>query len=299
MRILITGGTGLLGWWLAKTFYSKGYTVFAIKHSKNPFGLDGINWLKLDITDYSSVTETVRGIRPDIVIHSAAYTNVDGCEENRSLAYRTNFLGTLNLVRAVSKEEGILFVYISTDYVFDGRKGLYVENDIPYPVNYYGLTKLLGEAISVGYDESIIIRVSGLYGYSPTGKKNFAVKTVEKLLRGEHVKAFKDQFLSPTYVPELARMIYELLLKDFRGTIHLAGERTSRYNQAILIAKALKVDEDFVEPVSLKDVNLKAPRPVDSSLDTKVAFNMGIKHAPIEEAIRDFVTNYINEIQTR
>ena len=293
MRVLVTGGTGLLGWWIAGRLASAGYDVVATYHSNKPTPISNVEWRRLDITSPESVSTTIADVKPDIVIHSAAYTDVDGCQENKRKAIATNYLGTTWVARSVAKR-GARLIYISTDYVFDGSRGNYKEDDEPNPVNYYGLTKLLGEAAIRAKERSLVVRVSGLYGYSPTGKKNFAVKVVDTLVSGGTVKAFYDQFLSPTYAPALAGLLVRAIEKSLEGVIHIAGSRLSRYEQALLIASILGAPRDRVVPVSLGDLALPAPRPKDSSLDTSKAGSLGIVHPSHEESTKEFVSYYLS-----
>jgi dTDP-4-dehydrorhamnose reductase len=290
MRVLVTGGTGLLGYWVARTFMERGFSVYATYHEKIPPKLE-VNWVKLDLEDLESITKIVEEVKPSIIIHTAAYTDVDGCEINKEKAYKVNYLATAALAK-VSKDVD-LFVYISTDYVFDGSKGMYKEGDVPLPVNYYGLSKLLGEvAVSTILSNSVIVRVSGLYGYSPTGKKNFGVVAFEKLSRGEPVEAFTDQRLSPTYVKFLAEKLVKLVDARITGVIHIAGERLSRYEFATILAEILGADKDLVKPKRLGEAKLVAPRPRDSSLDTSKAKELGLALPSTRECLKDMVETY-------
>lgn len=295
MKVLVTGGTGLLGWWLARTLAWRGIDVFATYHVRKPKEIDHVHWIPISLENVDSLTETFHQVRPDVVIHSAAYTNVDGCEVNMQLAYEVNYKGTLAVARLAERFKAYM-VYISTDYVFDGSRGLYKESDPPYPVNYYGLTKLLGEVVvsSILDASGLIIRVSGLYGYSPTGKRNFGIIALERLLNGEKVYAFKDQYLSPTYVPFLAEKITQLIerRRDVAGSLHLAGERMSRYEFARLLSELAGLSMDLVVPSSIRNVEFKAKRPRDSSLDTTKAKRMGLGLPAQEEGIRDFIETY-------
>jgi len=290
VKILITGGTGLLGYWVAKIFMEKSFIVYATYHEKTPPKLE-VNWVKLDLEDLDSITRTVREVKPDIVIHTAAYTDVDGCEINKEKAYRVNYLATAALAKASIDTD--LFVYISTDYVFDGSRGMYRESDVPAPLNYYGLSKLLGEvAVTAILRNSAVVRVSGLYGYSPTGKKNFGVIAFEKLSRGEPVEAFVDQWLSPTYVKFLAEKLIKVVDARITGVIHIAGERLSRYEFASILAEILGVSKDLVKPKKLAEAKLVAPRPRDSSLDTSKAKELSLALPNTRECLKDMVETY-------
>jgi len=290
MRILVTGGTGLLGYWVTKLFMERGFKVYATYHEKAPPDL-GAEWVRLDLEDLNSIAKVVEDIKPNIVIHTAAYTDVDGCEVNREKAYRVNYLATAALAKASKDAE--LFIYISTDYVFDGSRGMYRESDVPAPINYYGLSKLLGEvAVTAILRSSAVVRVSGLYGYSPTGKKNFGVIAFEKLSRGEPVEAFIDQWLSPTYVKFLAVKLIKIVDARITGVIHIAGERLSRYEFATILAEILGVSKDLVKPKKLAEAKLVAPRPRDSSLDTSKAKELGLALPSTRECLKDMVETY-------
>jgi dTDP-4-dehydrorhamnose reductase len=290
MRILVTGGTGLLGYWVTKLFMERGFKVYATYHEKAPPDL-GVEWVRLDLEDLDSIARVVEDTKPNIVIHTAAYTDVDGCEINREKAYRVNYLATATLAKA-SKDTD-LFIYISTDYVFDGSRGMYREGDVPAPLNYYGLSKLLGEvAVTAILRSSAVVRVSGLYGYSPTGKKNFGVIAFEKLSRGEPVEAFVDQWLSPTYVKFLAEKLIKVVDARITGVIHIAGERLSRYEFATILAEILGASKDLVKPKRLAEAKLVAPRPRDSSLDTSKAKELGLTLPSTRECLKDMVETY-------
>jgi len=290
MRILATGGTGLLGYWVVKVLRDRGFDVYATYHEKPPPQVD-VKWVRLDLENLDSIANIVRGVKPDVVIHLAAYTDVDGCEVNKEKAYRVNYSATKALARAGRDAE--LFVYVSTDYVFDGARGMYREDDVPAPVNYYGLTKLLGEVtVESITSSSCIVRVSGLYGYSPAGKRNFGLIALEKLARREPVEAFVDQWLSPTYVKFLAERLVKIVETRITGTIHIAGERLSRYEFATALADVLGVERDLVKPKRVEEAKLTAPRPRDSSLDTSKARGLSLVLPPLQECLKDMVSTY-------
>lgn len=298
MKIMIIGGTGLLGYHIIDIALEKGYRVYATYHRTLPPKELESRWISLDVEDSNKVYDIISEVKPDIIIHTAAYTDVDGCEVNREQAYRVNYLSTAVLAKSSKNIEAKL-VYISTDYVFNGEKGLYKEFDMPYPVNFYGLTKLLGEiAIENTYTiKYLIVRISGLYGYSPTGKKNFGIITLEKLLKGEEVNAFYDQYLSPTYVYFLAKKILEAIDKNIDGVIHIAGERLSRLEFAKLLSRSINSNELLIKPISINDAKLLAKRPRDSSLDTSYAKQLGLDMPPTSECINHFVRYYRKRIK--
>ena len=189
IRDSITGASSLPGYRTAMAFLKRGYKVVGT-HLTHEIPIEDPNFFKarVDITDLDSLRRVFENHRPLAVIHIAAYGDVDGCERDKSLAWRINVVGTLNVMRLAAKYCKYA-LYLSTDYVFDGKKGEYVEDDPPCPINYYGLTKLVGEEIvrmsGVLY---CIVRTSAIWG-SPPGKANFATFVVDRLRAGETVKA--------------------------------------------------------------------------------------------------------------
>ncbi len=272
VRVLVTGASGLLGSKLVAELVSRGYEVVAI-HNRNPVMLEHekLVKIKLDITNRTLLEDLILRARPDVIIHCAAYTDVDGCERDKEWAWRVNVEATRSIVRAARVVRSYL-IYVSTDYVFDGEKGMYREDDVPNPVNYYGLTKLIGEELVRASDLLYtIVRPSAIYGVGGS-KKSFAEYVAEKLSRGERVRALVDQFVSPTHNTLLAKTIVEIVEMRPMGTIHVAGERMSRYEFAIRIAKALGLPTELIEGARMEEMrHWIAKRPRDSSLDTSKA----------------------------
>ena len=267
MRVLVTGGSGLLGGKLVRVLAERGFEVVATYNRHQPFPLEGVRWVRLDVTDTLRLEDLILKERPGAVVHAAAFTDVDGCERDKAGAWRVNVEATRRVVRA-SRVVNAYLIYVSTDYVFDGEKGLYVEEDLPNPINYYGFTKLVGEELVKSSDLLYtVVRPSNIFGIGG-GKKGFAEYVVERLSRGEGVSALTDQYLSPTYNGFLAEGIARLLEVRPMGVLHMAGERLSRYEFAVRIARRLGVDESLVKPVAMNGITgWVARRPRDSSLD--------------------------------
>ena len=159
-------------------------------------------------------------IKPEAVVHAAALTDVDKCELEKELAWKTNVEATTNLAQ-LCKENDVFLIYVSTDYVFDGEKGMYEETDKPAPINHYGLTKLKGEEAVQTLDNYCIARGSVIYGSTPTtGKTNFALWLLDKLQKKEEVKIATDQWNSPTLNVNMAEMIIEALERRVKGILH-------------------------------------------------------------------------------
>jgi len=269
MRVFITGASGLLGSKVAEIALERGYEVYSGYNSHEPkFGEP----VKFDLANPDSVVKAISEIKPDVIIHSAALTDVDKCEVEKELAYKINVEGTKVVAEMARKLEAFI-VYISTDYVFDGSRGMYKEEDETNPINYYGYTKLLGEKYCQDF---CIARPCVIYGAKPaSGKVNFVLWLINKLENGESVKIVTDQFITPTLNTNLAKMVLECAERELKGIFHLAGAtRVSRFEFAKEIAKEFELDENLIIPARMDDINWIAKRPKDSSLNTSKAQNL-------------------------
>ena len=269
MKLLITGASGLYGSKLAHIALSEGFEVYSCDiQSLSVYG----NFVKLDISAKEQVDAVFSSIKPDVVVHAATLTDVDKCELNKALAWRVNVEGTKNIADA-SQKAGSFLIYISTDYVFSGEKGCYVESDAADPINYYGLTKLEAEEIVQELPEYFIARPSVIYGSTPAaGKVNFALWLIETLRKGEHVKIVTDQWNTPTLNTNLAEMTLEVVERHLTGTYHLCGAtRVSRFEFAGQIAEAFGLDKCLIDKALSSQFTWPAKRPADSSLDTSKA----------------------------
>lgn len=285
MRLLVTGASGLLGWRVVNVALKRGHEVFTI-YNKHPIKA-GIA-VKLDITDSEGVKDVIRKLKPDVIIHTAAYTDVDGCESNKDLAWRVNAEATKHIAEASTNVNAHL-IYVSTDYVFDGERGLYREDDKPNPINYYGYTKLMGEEFVKQYAKSwCIARTSVIYGWGGS-KLNFATWLIENLKQGKQVKVLTDQYVSPTLNTNLAQMLVEIAERRINGVLHTAGaSRVSRYEFARKLAQTFNLNPDLITPAKMNELQWRARRPKDSSLDVSKSFKVLIEFKPmtIEEALK-------------
>ena len=269
MKLLVTGASGLLGTKLCQLAIARNHEVHAAYYQHSPlYGTP----VALNILDPKAVQKTIDKTKPSVAVHAAAMTDVDKCEIEKELSWKTNVDATENLVR-LCKKRGVFLLYVSTDYVFDGEKGMYKENDKTAPVNYYGFTKLKAEEAVRNLRDYCIVRGSVVYGSIPaTGKINFALWLIDKLRKKEVVRIVTDQWNSPTLNTNMAEMILEVLEKRKNGTFHLSGAtRLSRYEFAKHIAEAFNLDAKFMTAIKSKHINWVAKRPKDSSLNVNKA----------------------------
>ncbi|MUM65922.1 sugar nucleotide-binding protein [Acidianus infernus] len=256
MRVLLIGASGQLGIELNKLLSKKYQVIKVYNSSEIP------DSHKMDITDFFRLEDFIIKTRPDVIINTAAMTDVDKCEVEREKAYKINAEAVKHMVRA-SRVVEAYFIHVSTDYVFDGTKGNYKEEDLPNPINYYGLTKLLGETFALSYDDSLVIRTSGVFRH-----KGFPVYVYKTLKEGKTVFAYKGYY-SPISARKLASAIEELLALRKTGLLNVAGERISRYELALKIKEKFNLSGEVKEVDEVK--GWTARRPFDSSLDSSNA----------------------------
>ncbi len=252
VKILITGANGMLGQDLCPVLEDNGYDVIETDIHN------------LDITDYKACQSVISKENPEIVIHCAAYTNVDKAEEDLVSATRINVKGTENIAKCCAKI-GATMVYISTDYVFDGTKDSpYTPDDMPNPINNYGLTKLQGEyVISACCNNYYIVRTSWLYGHHG---KNF-VETMFALKDKDELKVVNDQIGCPTWTVELANGIVDIIENKEFGIYHVCGSgNTSWYEFAKEIFEVEKIKTNL-KPCLTEEFPRPAKRPKYTVMD--------------------------------
>ena len=279
-NILITGASGLLGRSLVESLQPY-YNVLPTGKSC----LSG-NLRLLDITKKDDVFALIDDFKPSIIINCAAYTSVDNAESEKKNARDVNVNGLLNLVNNCNNKTKI--IHISSDYVFDGSKGEYLEDDPTFPINYYGKTKLESENILIGSNlEYLIIRPNVLYS-NDLSQKHFLSWVVNSLSNEQEINVATDQISNPTYIPDLLQVISDSILLDCSGIYHIGSENSlSRYDFANEICDVFGLKNDFLIPVKSISLNQRAKRPFNSSLSCeKIQSEMNIELYPVEYGVR-------------
>lgn len=295
-KILITGSSGMLGADLFQEL-GAGFDLYGmdIAESRNP-AAESRKYFKCDISERRKVAKIISGIRPDAVIHCAAWTDVDGCELDKKNAYKINSAGTENTAVACKKTDAV-FIYVSTDFVFDGRKkGPYSEIDRPRPLSAYGDSKLKGEeAVKKTLARFFILRTSWLYGKHG---KNFVDTILAKSKSKKTIAVVDDQIGSPTCTKDLAKAIHKLV-DTFRlepegskayGVYHISNSgRVSWYEYARQIVRLAKL-KTVIVPISSKELARPARRPAMSVLNnSKFAKFTGYKMRHWRSALREYL----------
>ncbi|MDD4941480.1 MAG: NAD(P)-dependent oxidoreductase [Candidatus Omnitrophica bacterium] len=245
--------------------------------------------LPVDISSESSVRGLFETVKPSIVILTAALTNVEFCEENRDAAWAANVTGPENVAH-LCKIFRAKLVFFSSEYVFDGQAGPYSETDTPHPISVYGETKLAAErAVQSIVDDHLIIRTTIVYGYETMGK-NFCYRLMNTLKAGDRIKVPFDQIGSPTYAFNLAEVVADLVLRDKRGIYNVVGtERVDRYGFARRVCATFGLDDRLLVPVTTRELNQKAARPLQGGLlIDKVFQDSSIPLMGIDEGLSAF-----------
>ncbi len=291
-KILITGANGLLGQYLLQALRGLGATIMATGKGtiRVPSQLSaGMSYQPLDITDGMAVSTLVRSFNPDTIIHGAAMTQADQCELNKADCWNSNVTATRFLLDA-ARQTHAFFIYISTDFVFDGESGPYSENDLPGPVNYYGSTKLAAEkAVMESKVPHAIIRTVLVYGKTADGTRSNIITWVKtELENGRKISVVDDQVRTPTYAGDLALGIIQVASQNAEGTWHIAGAETyTPYQMAIAVAQELHLDKGLIEKTNASAFKQAALRPLKTGfIIQKAETELGYHPISFKEGIR-------------
>jgi len=291
MKILITGANGFLGYYLTEQLLEKKFSVIATGKGecRLPFTHDkNFQYLSMDFTDPFSIHDVFENIKPDVVIHAGAMSKPDECEANQMLAYLVNVEGTVQLLINAADIKSF-FIYLSTDFVFDGERGMYREDDIPAPVNYYGRTKLEAEEAVKEYEfDWAIVRTVLVYGKNHSGHNNILKIVKEKLEKGEEYNVVDDQLRTPTYVEDLAKGIVSIVEKKATGIFHLSGKDIlTPYQMAIKTSEILQLDNSVLKKVTASSFNQPARRPLKTGfVIDKARKELGYEPLSFDEGLK-------------
>jgi dTDP-4-dehydrorhamnose reductase len=276
VKIVVTGAGGMLGRDLVEIL-SQRHQVIGLSHAE------------LEILDAEETKKTISEPKPDLVIHAAAYTDVDGCEENPDKAYSVNTIGTQNVALACQKAEAVL-LYISTDFVFDGTKGEpYLEWDKPEPINVYGKSKYAGERVVAHLlNRYYIVRTAWLYGEHGG---NFPITILKKAKEKGSLEVVSDQVGSPTFTYDVVRGIERLIETDSFGIYHMVNRgECSWYDFARKVLDLAGYQDFKIKPITSEQLSRPAKRPSYSVLrNFSLEKVVGVVMRSWEEAIGEFM----------
>lgn len=265
MRILLTGSNGLLGQHLLKLFREvPAYHILATARGGNRLkDTRGYVYESMDIGDAVRVEEVISKYRPELIVHAAAMTQVDDCEIQPDLCRKVNVEATGHMLDA-AKKAGAFFLFLSTDFIFDGNDGPYREDDLPHPVSHYGQSKLDAEhlVMASGLDWAIA-RTVLVYGIAEDlSRSNIILWVKGKLEKGDRIKVVDDQWRTPTLVQDLAMGCRLITDKQARGVFNISGkDMLTPYEMALKTADFFRLDKSLIEKADASSFSQPAKRP--------------------------------------
>lgn len=290
MKILVTGSNGLLGQKLVHALHSDPEVeLIATARGENRLKrASGFRYKSLDITDAQAVLACIGEYQPDVVIHTAAMTQVDDCEDQQDLCWQLNVIAVENMVRACEKYK-VHLVHLSTDFIFNGKNGPYNEEAIPDPLSFYGKSKLSAEQLIQASQLSwSIIRTVLVYGVAEDmSRSNIVLWAKSALEKQQQLRIVDDQFRTPTLAEDLAQGCILAAKKRAHGIYNISGaDYMSVIELVNRVARYFKLDASFVTPVSSSTLNQKAARPLLSGFDIgKARKELGYSPHSFEEGI--------------
>jgi dTDP-4-dehydrorhamnose reductase len=268
--------------------FARDWEIYGIGNAKT-FDFAGATAIKCDITNYIELGNFMDDIEPDAVIHTAAIADANFCQQNPDLSYSVNVDASKNLA-GICCDFQIPFVFTSTDLVFDGKKGMYQEEDEKSPVSVYGEQKAKAEdEILKIYPESTVFRLPIMFGYPQASTGNYLHNFLNQVNNRQVANLFNDEYRSVCGAKSISEGILQLLGKS-SGVVHLAGkERLSRYDFGMKAVAAFGLDPAFVKESSQKEMKSAAPRPADVSLNINKAINLGFLPLSVHEELEQIV----------
>ncbi|MBN8471210.1 SDR family oxidoreductase [Corallococcus exiguus] len=289
MRFLVTGANGLVGSRVCAQLTERGHEVVGL--GRGPRRTGGTHgYVEVDLTREQDVAAAIAQARPEAIIHPASMTEVDACEKDPDAAYAANVHATAAVARA-AKLAGAHLVHVSTDYVFDGDAGPYSEDALPNPRGVYALTKHMAEqAARVFAPGCAIARTAVVYGWPAAGRPNFGAWLVGALEKGQPVKLFEDQVVSPSFADSVAAMLVELGERRLGGVWNTCGGTViDRVGFGRALCEVFGFDSSLITPTRMADLKLASPRPLRSGLKTdKVRTELKAQPLELAESLARF-----------
>jgi dTDP-4-dehydrorhamnose reductase len=295
-RWLITGGSGLLGHALAEYLLSKQKNLVSLYNSRH-CKFHQVQNVQKNLFDYEGLEKLILQFRPDVIVHAAALTNVDECENQVSVAYKLHSEVTAKLA-ALSANIGIKFVFISTDQLWDGKSKFYSEDTDTSSINVYAKSKRSGEIAALKVNPNSLILRTNFFGFGLPWRDSIFSWMVRKFLNGEQLVAFTNAFFTPISLPLFVKDLIKLVEKEAVGIFHVAGsERITKFDFAVRIASDFNLDSSLIKPLEMKEFGLIASRPVDMSLSSsKISKLLGSDRPDLSQSFEALQLKDITDI---
>lgn len=298
IKVVVTGSNGLLGQSLLNLLLKEKekYKVFGFSRGKNRSGRTDFEYISIDITQEKELKTELLNIQPDFIINTAAMTQVDDCEIHKNECDLLN-IDVVKWIKDCAEEINSHVIHISTDFIFDGKKGYYKEDDKPNPLSYYGLSKLKSEEVLIKSKVNFtILRTILVYGKVFDMSRTNIVLWVKKMLENKkEITIVDDQFRMPTYVKDLALACKLAMDKNVTGIYNISSnELLSVYEIANQIAEVFQLDKGLIKPISTSTLNQITPRPAKTGFDlTKTRSVLGFYPKSFKEDLQRFKESLI------
>ena len=293
VKVVITGSNGLLGQSLLKLLLKEknAYQVLGFSKGENRSGRDDFEYHSIDLTDEELLKKTLLQSSPNVIINAAAMTNVDRCEIDKNECDKIN-VELVKLLTQVGTQINAHMIHISTDFIFDGKKGNYTETDKPNPLSYYGMSKLKSEQVLINSKITYtILRTILVFGKVHAMRRSNIVLWVKDMLeRGREITMVHDQYRAPTYVEDLAMACKISIDRKAQGIFNISSNQTlSIYKIAQQIAEVFQLNNNLIKPISTLELDQKAVRPLKTGFDlSNTKRNLGIHAKSFKEDLHRF-----------
>ena len=283
MKLLILGGSGLIGNALIKN-HRKDFEIIS-SFNKNPISFSEIKAFQCSLPrDFNKLEEMILVEKPDIIVNAMGYSNVDFCELNQQKADLLHVKITEKICNLCTRV-GVKVIFLSSDYVFDGKKGNYSEIDEPNPINYYGVTKLKAEKIVLKNPTNVVLRTSIVYDLD--NKVRFFNYVIDNLQKNQEITAINDVYNSATFIDNLTQSIFKVIKLNKNGIFHIVDSTCiNRFEFAGAIAEVFQLNKNLIKSISVHETETVAKRPKNTCLDnSKAKAELGVDFKNIKEGL--------------
>lgn len=286
-KLLVTGASGFLGWNVLQQARDL-YQVTGLYH-QHEVQVPGVDMLQVDLCDKAAIEKAISSIQPEYIVHCAAASKPNFCEENKSASERINVDAT-QLLSELCKAYHIKLVFTSTDLVFDGSKGNYTEEDATGPLMEYGRQKLRAEKAVLEVPNAAVCRMPLMYGDAPAPASSFLQGFLSELQQGKALNLFTDEYRSPVHGEDAAKGLI-WAAEHAQGILHMGGkERMSRYEFGQLMCEVFELDPQLIQPALQSDFPSAARRAADASMNSRFALASGYKPRKVKEGLEAYAS---------